>query len=291
MRTDRIVEEAAAEITTCAKRSIACTGDHDDAGCGVKTCDALDEAVEYLIGEGVPAVGVIDRERGTAIGNVGAQQEVSWISSMKHSARPSIWYGRIPMLWLLLVLFIAIFIAVLRGGRLGNLAEIELRMWYLLVVGFLMQGVTELFPDDASWSRPVGVGLVLLSYLPILATIAANRTKSGMWLAGIGILMNFTVIAANGGMPVLQEAAQVAAASEGTIIIADYKHVMLEVGTRLPFLADVIPLRFLGEANVLSLGDVFLAVGLGRFLEAELRRPVRWFKHKAASESGSADRG
>lgn len=195
------------------------------------------------------------------------------------------------MLWLLLVLFLAIFVAVLRGGRLGNLAEIELRLWYLLVLGFLMQGATELFPEDASWSRPVGVGLVLFSYLPILATIAANRNKQGMWLAGIGILMNFTVIASNGGMPVLQEAAQVAASTDGIIAITDYKHVVLDVQTRLPFLADVIPLRFLGEANVLSLGDVFLAVGLGRFLEAELRRPVRWFKHRAASESGSADRG
>jgi len=195
------------------------------------------------------------------------------------------------MLWLLLVLFIAIFIAVLRGGRLGNLAEIELKLWYLLVLGFVMQGITEFFPDDASWSRPVGVSLVLLSYLPILATIAANREKPGMWLAGIGILMNLTVIASNGGMPVMREAAQVAASTNAIVVVADYKHVVLDAATRLPFLADVIPLRFLGEGNVLSLGDVFLAVGLGRFLEAELRRPVRWFKHKAASESGSAERG
>ncbi len=194
------------------------------------------------------------------------------------------------MLWLVLVLFGAVFIAVLRGGRLGNLAEIELRWWYLLVLGFVLQGVTEFFPDDASWSRPAGVSLVLFSYLPILATIAANRAKPGMWLAGIGILMNFTVIAANLGMPVLTEAAQIAAGTNASIIVSDYKHVTLDAGSRLAFLADVIPLRFLGQGNVLSLGDVFLAVGLGRFLEAELRRPVRWFKHRAASESGSANR-
>lgn len=194
------------------------------------------------------------------------------------------------MLWLVLVLFGAVFIAVLRGGRLGNLAEIELRWWYLLVLGFVLQGVTEFFPDDASWSRPAGVSLVLFSYLPILATIAANRAKPGMWLVGIGILMNFTVIAANLGMPVLTEAAQIAAGTNASIIVSDYKHVTLDAGSRLAFLADVIPLRFLGQGNVLSLGDVFLAVGLGRFLEAELRRPVRWFKHRAASESGSANR-
>ena len=33
--------------------------------------------------------------------------------------------------------------------------------------------------------------------------------------------------------------------------------------------------------QVISLGDVFLAVGLGRFLEHELRRPRRYFKRGA----------
>jgi hypothetical protein len=41
---------------------------------------------------------------------------------------------------------------------------------------------------------------------------------------------------------------------------------------------------------VISLGDVFLAVGLGRFLEAELRRPVRWFKPGVKLRGGSATR-
>lgn len=195
------------------------------------------------------------------------------------------------MVWLVLVLFVATFIAVIRGGRLTNLAEIELRLWWLLVVGFVMQAVTNYLPADASWSRTVGVGLVLLSYLPILAVIIANRNRPGMWLSGFGILMNFSVIAANGGMPVLQEAAIVASGfQEGVTIATDYKHLLLDASTRLAFLADVIPVRFIQVGNVISLGDVFLAVGLGRFLEAELRRPVRWFKHGVPSKTGSANR-
>ncbi len=55
------------------------------------------------------------------------------------------------------------------------------------------------------------------------------------------------------------------------------------------FLADVIPIRII-QGNVVSLGDIFLAVGMGRFLESELRRPVRWFKHGVPSETGSANR-
>ncbi len=195
------------------------------------------------------------------------------------------------MVWLLLVLFVATFIAVLRGGRLTNLAEIELRLWWLLILGFTMQAATNYLPTDADWSRSVGVGLVLASYLPILAVIIANRDRPGMWLSGFGILMNFSVIAANGGMPVLTEAAVVASGfQEGVTIATEYKHQVLGPGTRLSFLADVIPVRFIQVGNVISLGDVFLAVGLGRFLESELRRPVRWFKHGVPSETGSANR-
>jgi hypothetical protein len=40
-----------------------------------------------------------------------------------------------------------------------------------------------------------------------------------------------------------------------------------------------------------SLGDVFLAVGLGVFVEDQMRRPVRWFKHGLnESGGGSASR-
>jgi hypothetical protein len=49
-------------------------------------------------------------------------------------------------------------------------------------------------------------------------------------------------------------------------------------------------MRLIGRGTVLSLGDVFLAVGLARFLEAELRRPVRWFRPGVKLSGGSARR-
>jgi hypothetical protein len=195
------------------------------------------------------------------------------------------------MLWLALVLFIALATAMLRGGRLTNLADIRLRQWWLLPLGFVIQaaGTWGVVP----WSRGVSVGLVLASYVPLLILVVLNRERSGMWLAGVGVLMNFTVIALNGGMPVLEEAARIASGGSTTAaaeITTSAKHVMMSLGTRLPALGDVIPIRIVGQGSVVSLGDVFLAVGLARFLEAELRRPVRWFKHGASTPAGSAAR-
>ncbi len=192
------------------------------------------------------------------------------------------------MLWLALVLFFALAIAMLRGGRISNLADIRLKLWWLLPLAFAMQAGAEYLPD-ADWAKTAGVALVLSSYLPLLTLVIANRERTGMWLAGLGVLMNFSVIVMNGGMPVLGEAVEVAAGfRSGAMLAESIKHIPLGPGARLPFLADVIPIPFFGRGQVISLGDVFLAVGLGQFLESELRRPVRWFKRGVRVRGGSA---
>lgn len=194
------------------------------------------------------------------------------------------------MLWLAVVMFVALTVAVLRGGRLTNLADIRLKLWFLLPLSFALQLGTRLLPDR-SWAETTGVAMVLVSYVPLIGLVFANRDRKGMWLAGIGVLLNFSVILINGGMPVLTEAAQVASGYSPTVQINDsYKHITLDSSTRLPFLADVIPMRIARQGTVISLGDVFLAVGLARFLEAELRRPVRWFKPGVKLSGGSASR-
>jgi len=193
------------------------------------------------------------------------------------------------MLWLAIVILVALAIAVLRGGRLVNLGDIELRAWWLLFVALGLQLGTRLLPD-ASWSSWFGVAMVLFSYVLLMIMVVLNRSKPGMWIAGLGVLMNFIVIAANGGMPVLAGAAEVA--SGFTVAEPDvsetFKHVVLDASSRLTFFADVIPLRVGGFGEVISLGDVFLALGLGVFLEHELRRPRRYFKRGAQAKPGSA---
>jgi hypothetical protein len=196
------------------------------------------------------------------------------------------------MLWLAIVIFLALVIAVLRGGRLVNLGDIELKAWWLLFIALGLQFGTRLLPDE-SWSDWAGVTMVLVSYGLLMILVVLNRSAPGMWIVGLGVLMNFVVIAANGGMPVLAGAAEVASGFTVTDpdLSGTFKHVPLDESSRLTFFADVIPLRFLGIGEVISLGDVFLALGLGVFLEYELRRPRRFFKRGAQAQPGSATRG
>ncbi|MCI0544017.1 MAG: DUF5317 domain-containing protein [Actinobacteria bacterium] len=195
------------------------------------------------------------------------------------------------MLWLALVLFIALTISVLRGGRLVNLGDIELEAWWLLPIALGLQLGTGWLPTTES-GQNLALAMVLVSYILLLLLVWLNRSKTGMWIAGIGVLMNLTVIAVNGGMPVLAGAAEVASGFTVTQpdLSGSFKHILLDESSRLTFFADVIPLRLVGIGEVISLGDIFLALGLGAFLEHELRRPRRWFKRGARAQAGSANR-
>ena len=183
------------------------------------------------------------------------------------------------MLWMLLVVGVAMLVGLLRGGRLSNLTEIRVRGWWMLLVGFGLQLVAGFLPRD---QHELAVALILVSYLPLILFVWLNREMNGLWIAGIGILMNFTVIALNGGMPVLPAAVEIAGGSETLTLGA--KHVLLDDATRLPFLADIVPL----PGSVVSLGDVFLAIGIGVFLEDQMRRRPRLFAHGVQGPPGSA---
>lgn len=193
------------------------------------------------------------------------------------------------MLWLAIVLLLSLTIALLRGGRIVNLGDIELKAWWLLIIAFGLQIGTRWLPEESS-ADTIGLVMVLGSFALLMILVVLNRAQPGMWIAGIGVLMNFTVIAVNGGMPVLAGAAEVASGFTVTEpdLSGTFKHVLLDETSRLTFFADVIPLRIGGLGEVISLGDIFLALGLGAFLEHELRRPRRWFKRGARAQAGSA---
>jgi hypothetical protein len=180
---------------------------------------------------------------------------------------------------MLLVLVLSVAVGFLRGGKLRNLTEIRVTSWWLLPLAFLTLTASSFTPagqDD------LAVALVLVSYLPLLLFVWLNRDLTGIWIGGLGVLMNFTVIALNGGMPVLLAAAEIAG-HDGELML-DAKHVLLDQSTRLPFLADVLPL----PNTVLSLGDVMLAIGVGAFLEDQMRKPLTLFAHRVQGIPGSA---
>jgi hypothetical protein len=96
-----------------------------------------------------------------------------------------------------------------------------------------------------------------------------------MLIVALGLLLNFVVISSNGGMPVVPAAA-VAAGLHGrlSIPIGDFVHVLGTTATRLPWLADALPLPWAPLVKIVSsAGDVLLYVGVVAFIsDAKVER-------------------
>lgn len=134
------------------------------------------------------------------------------------------------------------------GGRWHGLRDLRLAWWPLAIVAGIMR------------IAGVLVAMPLLVYLVAIILVAAvafkNLRISGAILIGAGSLLNALVIALNGGMPVDPTAAAIAAAEP---LLNDRLHTVLGPETRLPWLADILPLPIF--RNVYSVGDVVIAAG------------------------------
>ena len=158
----------------------------------------------------------------------------------------------------LVVAVVAAILGLLRGGSLDTLAETKLRRLPLLFAALVLQAGFDLWNPD--WlSDTGGLAVLLISQLTVAIFFALNWKFPGMAIAAVGFALNVIVIAANGAMPVSEKAAELAGLDDiGELGI---KHELLTDDTAVPWLADVIPVP--GTAKVVSLGDVFLAAGIG----------------------------
>lgn len=169
-------------------------------------------------------------------------------------------------------------IAVLRGGSLASLAETHLRWPALLVAGLGAQVVFELWSPE--WAGGGGgLGVLLASNALVAGFLFANARLPGVGLAAVGMGLNVLVIAANGAMPVSQNAL-VRAGVEGSVSDLGTKHELLDENTRLPWLADVIPVP---GRTIISIGDVVLALGIAHLVYRQTRGSTRG-KHLAPRE-------
>ena len=163
----------------------------------------------------------------------------------------------------------AVFVALLRGGKPARLAALELRGSALL---FLTVGLRLLADWLATYRLPAAVWLQPAAYLALGWFFVLNLKSAGFPLIGLGSALNLLVMVLNGGaMPVSPGAlAAIGAASQplGT-------HALLTEGTRLAFLADVIPLRwhFPGPV-VISIGDVLITLGVFLFIQRQMLAPL-----------------
>jgi uncharacterized protein DUF5317 len=177
------------------------------------------------------------------------------------------------MLLVACVVLGAVILGYIAGGRLRGFEGAHLRWWPLALIGLAMQvaPVPDLGGDGEDL---VSLGLLIGSYLPLLAFAVANLRQPGFWLVTAGLAMNLLVISVNMGMPVTREAV-VASGQEDVLATLEEDrgskhHLADREEDILLFLADVIPVGRPFQ-QVVSGGDLVLYAGVGWFVFGTMR--------------------
>lgn len=165
-----------------------------------------------------------------------------------------------PMVLVLATVLGAIAFGYARRGRLGNLAYVELRHGWLVIVSVLAQATLAAVNLAGGPVTTVSAPLLLASHLALLAFVICNRLLPGMLLVFAGFVMNAAVITANGAMPVSVESLLTVSRGEANTITPG-KHRLLVDGDILTPLADIFAIPVL--RTVVSAGDIVLAAGVG----------------------------
>lgn len=147
---------------------------------------------------------------------------------------------------------------MVRGGRLSALLATNFLFLPVLFAAFAVQLGFEIW-DPETLSTNGRLVVVVATSAGVAVFLFLNRQLPGTVLAGVGLLLNVLVIAANGAMPVSPDAARVAGITEA--LDSGIQHEPLTDDSRLPWLADIIPVP--DTKLVISLGDVVLGAGIG----------------------------
>src|SRR5688572_24476569 len=168
------------------------------------------------------------------------------------------------MLGVVASLVIGSIIGLVRGGSFRRLEEVKLRRLPVVFVGVAFQVASVIAEQNLLGG--LAFAFTIGSFVSIAWFAGANRREIGMPLIALGALSNVAVIVANGGMPVSRHAMRLAGLAENlraNLFVRGAHHPMTS-DTRLPFLADIIPLRY---GTVVSVGDLLIWAGLMLLLQ------------------------
>jgi hypothetical protein len=169
---------------------------------------------------------------------------------------------------ILLVIAAALVVGLLAGGSLRRLVELRVNWWGLALGGLVLQ-VLPVPRIEGVAPDLVGPAMLIGSYLLLLSFVIVNRWLPGAGVMALGLLLNLSVVAANGGMPVSAKAASAAGGAGELVIEPGQKHNVMTEETVLKPLADVIPVP--GLSVVISVGDVLLYGAVGWLVVALMR--------------------
>lgn len=180
-----------------------------------------------------------------------------------------------------MIFLVAVLIGLLVGfavrGRLAGLTNMALRAtWLLLPFLFIDVFMNSRYSVHMAADSQRWLVLMLLSvqYIALFILVVLNARRWPLVLIGIGELLNYLVIMANGGrMPVDTSSLSVSPRLQALLSGLVPHYGALTAQTRLPFLGDIIPLQMFSP-SLLSVGDFVIVAGLFLLIVHAMKSPV-----------------
>ena len=165
-------------------------------------------------------------------------------------------------------ILLALIVGAAAGGGIPRLADLKLRWTWLLLLALLLRLLAGLTRQTGIGADiPVGWAFIA-AYGLIFIWLWGNWKVPGLQIASVGIAANMVAVIINFGQMPIWSAAFVAAGFAPDAIARDPFHFLLETNTVADFVArgglfgDVIPLPVPIIRDVVSIGDILLALGI-----------------------------
>lgn len=172
---------------------------------------------------------------------------------------------------ILVAIPIGILVGLLARGSIGNLASFRFRWAWVAVAGLAIQ-LALFTPTGDAIAGGAGPAIYVGSTLAVFAAVLRNVRLPGMAIVALGSISNLAAIIANGGfMPAdagaLATAGFTDAGSHTNSVVLE--HPALQPLTDIFAVPAGIPM-----ANVYSVGDVLIALGIVVMIATLMRRPI-----------------
>lgn len=165
-----------------------------------------------------------------------------------------------------------IVLALILRRNLSALARLPYHGGWKLIGGvvslFVLQAVLVIYVPGQTIFQ---LAFLVLSQVALLLLLLLNRHLVGAKLFALGIILNTTVMVANGGwMPVTPEISHFVNPDqtvETYVRPTNSKNIVLSRSeTKLWILSDIIPIPLPWRRSAMSIGDLFLILGVGQFI-------------------------
>jgi hypothetical protein len=174
--------------------------------------------------------------------------------------------------FVLIAIPLGVVVGLLLGGRLERLSQMHFEWAWLAIAGLGIQVV--LFSTTFADTFPPGVGeaVYVASTGMVLVAVWRNLAVPGLALVAVGAISNLAAVVANAGvMPTTPEAL----ATAGLGPEEGFSNSAVLADPALAPLTDIFAIPAgLPLANVFSVGDVLIAIGIVVTIVIGMRRPA-----------------